>query len=98
MSNVQVLLSTCHRHVSQPAFFLDVRGVAKRTRMRKQTIFQPDDKDKRELEAFGRVSSHQSNRHFGLVLISVRNQGRMIDEVSQTLGSLLVIVERRVNQ
>ena len=50
--------------------------------MGKQSIFESDDKDERELEAFGGMRGHQGDWRIAFVLIGVRNERGVIDELS----------------
>jgi hypothetical protein len=41
------------------------------------------------------VCSHERHRHIGFVLIGISHQGRVIDEIAQTLGTLLIVINCR---
>src|SRR5262245_44611426 len=66
--------------------------------MRKQSIFQSYDEHDGKLETLCRVSGHQRDLRVSLVVILIRNEGRVVDEFTQTSESLLVVVDCRVDQ
>jgi hypothetical protein len=55
----------------------------------KESLFQPGNADDGKLQTLSRVHGHEGQPRIGLVLIRVRDQRRMIDEIPQGLALLL---------
>ncbi len=56
--------------------------------MRKQSFFQPAEKDQRKLQPLGRMQAHQRDLRTLVVIVGVGNQRGMVEKLIQGLRSV----------
>ena len=93
MCYVQIPLCPGHGDVGQPPSSMSDESLNERE-CGNSLVLQADQKYHGNSRPLA-VCSHERHRHIGFVLIGISHQGRVIDEIAQTLGTLLIVINCR---
>src|SRR5690606_5801345 len=98
MRDVEYLLGTRDRYIRKAAFFFEFLEIVLRTRMRKYTIFEANEKDDRKLEALCHMDGHDGNSGRTIIFVRIRRQSGVVDEFPKPVSFLLIVINGGVDQ
>ncbi len=75
--------SAGHAHVAETALFFKFLGVVEGARVGEKTLFKAGKKDEGKFQTLGGVEGHEGDARFGVELVRIGSQSRVVEEFGQ---------------